>query len=69
MRRGSLLDRVAGSERGSVALGVAVVALTARAHYHSTSTGKFSVTGLIFAVVMIAILYAVNRFRRRNRGN
>jgi hypothetical protein len=67
MRRGSLLDSVLGSERGSVAFGVAVVALTTRAHYHGTSSGNFSVTGLIFAVVMIAILFGVSRFRR-NRG-
>jgi hypothetical protein len=68
MRRGRLLESVPGSERGSVALGVAVVALTTRAHYHSTSSGNFSVTGLIFAVVLIAVLFVVNRFRRNRRN-
>lgn len=55
-----------GSGRGSVALGVAIVALTTRFHPHSgTSHGTFSTTGLIVVAIVIVISLGFRWFMRR----
>jgi hypothetical protein len=64
-RQDRLLDGVPGSGRGSVAFGVAIVALTTRFHPHGTSNGTFSVTGLILAAVVIVIFFIVRLTRNR----
>jgi hypothetical protein len=58
---------VPGSERGGMAFGVAVVALTSRSHSHYV-TGKGSITSLIIVVVVVVILFGVNWFRRNRRS-
>jgi hypothetical protein len=66
-RQGRRLHGVPGSERGSMAFGVAVVALTSRSHSHYV-TGKGSITSLIIFVVVVVILFGVNWFRRNRRN-
>ena len=69
IRQDRLLYRVPGSERGSVALGVAIVALTTRTHPHvsyGTSHGTTGTAGLIIAAVVV-IFFIVRWFMLRNR--
>jgi hypothetical protein len=69
-RQDRLLDGVPGSERGSVAFGVAIVALTTRIHhsYGTTSNGFTTTSGLITFVVIVVIIF-IGRWFIRNRGS
>ena len=69
IRHDRLLDGVSGSERGSVALGIAIVAMTTRIHHYGTSnSGKSSLTGLIVAVVAIVVIFSFRWFQRNRRS-
>jgi hypothetical protein len=68
IRHDRLMGRVPGSERGSVALGIAIVAMTTRIHHYGTSnSGKSSWAGLIVAVVAIVVIFSFRWFRRNRR--
>jgi hypothetical protein len=60
-----LLGGVPGSERGSVALGVAIVALTTRSypHPHSHTTG--TTMGLIVFIMIVILVMAFWFIRNR----